>query len=109
MVVVGIGQIKVHGDGSRELASIAVIPEARGQGIARTLIDHLLAGEIGDVWLTCRPELRAFYRPFGFVDVDDPRSLPPYFRRIARVMGWLRRVGLDFGPAILRRSAPRTD
>ncbi len=107
--VVGIGQIKIHGDGSRELASIAVVPEARGQGIARLLIEHLLADETGDVWLTCRPELRAFYRPFGFVDVEDPGSLPPYFRRIARIMGWLRRVGVDFGPAILRRNAPRTD
>ena len=41
---VGTVQIKTHSDGSRELASLAVIPEWRGQGLARRLIEYRLAG-----------------------------------------------------------------
>jgi ribosomal protein S18 acetylase RimI-like enzyme len=41
--VVGTGQIKSHGDGSRELASIATRPAYRGQGIAREIIRRLVA------------------------------------------------------------------
>ena len=89
---VAMGQIKVHGDGSHELASIAVDQAERGRGVARALIQYLLAKEPGDVYLTCVPDLRDFYRPFGFVDVRDSRGLPTYFRRIAQVTGWLRRL-----------------
>ena len=32
--IVGIGQVKVHGDGSRELASIATALDRQGEGIA---------------------------------------------------------------------------
>jgi N-acetylglutamate synthase-like GNAT family acetyltransferase len=84
--VIGIGQIKPHGDGSRELASIAVIPERRGQGIARKIIEHLLAQEGGVVYLTCRSQLESFYTRFGFRRIEhDARSVPPYFRRIIRL------------------------
>ena len=36
--MLGCGQIKPHKGGIRELASIAVVPEARGLGIARAII-----------------------------------------------------------------------
>ena len=101
--VVAMGQIKVHGDGSHELASIAVDQAERGRGVARALIQYLLAKEPGDVYLTCVPDLRDFYRPFGFVDVPDSRGLPTYFRRIAQVTGWLRRFRPGWGPAIMLR------
>ncbi len=101
--VVAMGQIKVHGDGSHELASIAVDQAQRGRGFARDLIEHLLAAEPGDVYLTCMPDLRDFYRPFGFVEVVDPRELPRYFKWIARVTGWLRRFRPGWGPAIMLR------
>ena len=82
--VVGMGQIKSHGDGSRELASIAVIPERRGQGIARKIIEHLLEKETGVVYLTCRSQLEAFYTRFGFRRIER-EEMPPYFRRIIRL------------------------
>ncbi len=82
--VVGIGQIKPHGDGSRELASIAVIPERRGQGIASEIIQHLLAQETGVVYLTCRSQLESFYARFGFRRIER-EQIPPYFRRILRL------------------------
>ena len=81
----GIGQIKEHGDGSRELASIAVIPSRRGQGIGSEIIRALLAQEQGALYLTCREQLEAYYARFGFRRV--PRDeMPPYFRRIIRVV-----------------------
>src|SRR5438094_625508 len=35
--IVGVGQVKPHADGSRELASIAVVPEWQGNGDRRAL------------------------------------------------------------------------
>src|SRR5690348_16699724 len=51
--VVGIGQVKPHSDGSRELASIAVIPSRQRGGIGRQLIRALLAREAGPLYLVC--------------------------------------------------------
>ena len=41
--VIACGQIKPHGVDIRELASIAVQPEYRGQGLARAVIEVLLS------------------------------------------------------------------
>lgn len=83
---IGIGQIKQHGDGSRELASIAVIPERQKQGIASEIIRHLLANENGVIYLTCRDQLESFYARFGFRKIERAaRSVTPYFRRIIRL------------------------
>src|SRR5215831_11160133 len=80
--IVGVGQVKQHGDGSRELASIAVIPEYRGKGIATALINALLAREPDVLYLTCRRPMEPFYNRFGFVAVGRD-EMSPYFRRIA--------------------------
>lgn len=82
--VIGIGQVKPHGDGSRELASIAVIPERRGQGIASEIIRTLLAKESGDVYLTCRAQLESFYKRFGFRKIKR-EEMTIYFRRLHRI------------------------
>lgn len=81
----GCGQIKPHADGSRELASIAVEPAARGEGIARAVIERLLAGESGPLYLTCRPSLEGLYRKFGFRALKDLSQMPPYFRTVSRL------------------------
>jgi N-acetylglutamate synthase-like GNAT family acetyltransferase len=79
--VVGMGQVKSHGDGSRELASIAVVPARQGQGIGSAIIEALLAREAGVVLhLSCRRELQGYYERFGFKRLDRASS-PPYFRR----------------------------
>lgn len=64
--IAGVGQVKIHGDGSRELASIAVRPEFRRQGIATAIIEALLAREAGVLFLTCRWKMEGFYQTFGF-------------------------------------------
>lgn len=81
----GCGQIKPHADGSRELASIAVDPAGRGEGIARAIIERLLQGEPGPVYLTCRPSLEGLYRKFGFRALKDLSQMPPYFRAVSRL------------------------
>ena len=82
--VIGCGQIKPHSDGSRELASIAVIPEYRHQGIASALIEELLAKSTGELYLMCRSSLGPFYERFGFRSVEG-NDLPPYFKRMKRL------------------------
>jgi N-acetylglutamate synthase-like GNAT family acetyltransferase len=82
----GCGQIKPHSDGSLELASIAVQPEQRGRGIARTLIEHLLAESPRPLYLTCRAGLEPFYQKFGFYKIGLSQ-MPPYFRRLSRLAG----------------------
>jgi amino-acid N-acetyltransferase len=89
--VIGCGQIKPHSDGSRELASIAVIPEYRHQGIASTLIEELLAKSTGELYLMCRSSLGPFYERFGFRSVEL-QDMPPYFKRIDRLARWVGRL-----------------
>ena len=83
--MVGCGQVKPHGDGSRELASIAVTPPWRKRGVARAIIEYLTASEPSTLYLTCRASLGPFYTRFGFKAIEQP-EMPPYFRRISRLM-----------------------
>jgi N-acetylglutamate synthase-like GNAT family acetyltransferase len=102
--IVGVGQVKEHGDSSRELASIAVVPARQGQGIGRALIETLLAREPGVVLhLTCRRELEGFYERFGFRTLAR-REYPPYFGRFIPIVNVAMR---PFGTRILvmRREA----
>lgn len=94
--MIACGQVKPHGDGTRELASIAVAPAWRGQGVARAIIEALLATNPGPLYLTCQPQLEPFYLKFGFKRVS-PGELQPYFRRLARLSGAL--VSLRLMPA----------
>lgn len=89
--MVGCGQVKNHRDGSRELASIAVVPKWRGKGVARAIIEQLIETHPGELYLTCRASLQPFYERFGFKKIES-RQMPKYFRRISRlanVMGVL--------------------
>jgi N-acetylglutamate synthase-like GNAT family acetyltransferase len=84
--LLGCGQIKEHFDGSRELASIAVWQSARGQGVARALIQELLDHEtVRPLYLMCRARLEPLYNKFGFQAIDL-QNMPPYFQLIRRVV-----------------------
>ena len=103
--IVGIGQVKTHGDGSRELASIAVIPARKSQGIGGAIIKTLLAREQGVVHLTCRSQLQGYYERFGFRRLDSA-EFPLYFRRLLPIINVVVRL---FGTQILvmrREAAP---
>jgi N-acetylglutamate synthase-like GNAT family acetyltransferase len=92
--LVGCGQVKPHTDGSLELASIAVEPEWRKQGVARAIILRLLETHPRPLYLTCRGRLGPFYEKFGFQDVTASTDLPPYFRRITRLAKLFQRLGV---------------
>ncbi len=89
--VIGCGQVKPHQDGTCELASIAVLPEWRGRGVARRIIEHLLSENPARLYLTCRDELGPMYAKFGF-EVVEYAQMPPYFKRISRLVRLFNRL-----------------
>jgi N-acetylglutamate synthase-like GNAT family acetyltransferase len=82
--VVACAQIKPHRDGSHELASLVVDSAFRGQGVARSLVEHLTANHEGELYLMCRSSLGDFYEKLGFEVIAEPQ-MPPYFRKISRL------------------------
>jgi N-acetylglutamate synthase-like GNAT family acetyltransferase len=104
--MIGCGQVKPHGDGSFELASVAVLPAWRGQGVAGAIIEHLLASQPGPVFLTCADRLENFYRRFGFRIVGR-NEMTPYFRRLASLAGvFLRLARRPEKLLVMRRDGP---
>lgn len=83
--IVGVGQIKPHRDGSRELASLAVIPERRGQGIGDMLVRALQAQSAPPLYLTCLDHLEQYYARSGFRRIP-PDTMPPALRRTYRLV-----------------------
>lgn len=83
--IVSIGQVKMHRDGSRELASIATVSDRQREGLATAIIHALVAREPGTLYLTCRASTCPFYERFGFRRVEQTEDLPSYFRRLMRV------------------------
>ena len=82
--VIACGQIKPHGGDIRELASIAVLPEYRGQGIARAVIEMLLRENPKPLYLMCISHNGPMYERFGFQVVADGK-MPRYFSRIKKL------------------------
>ena len=82
--VLGIGQVKPHGEEVLELASIAVYPEYRSQGIARAIIEHLLKDSPRPLYLTCISSLGPLYEKFGFREISR-EEMPRYFQRISKL------------------------
>jgi N-acetylglutamate synthase-like GNAT family acetyltransferase len=110
--IVGVGQVKQHGDGSRELASIAVIPERRGKGIASAVVNALLARESGALFLTCRAAMEPFYNRFGFTTTGRD-EMTPYFRRLSWIANPPRFIARLWGEGdalilIMKRAASST-
>jgi len=89
--VIGCVQIKPHSDGTRELASLAVHPHWRGQGIGRALIEHTLRNNQRPLYLTCRSSLKPLYEKFGF-SMQSPEEMTPYFYRLHRLMEFATRL-----------------
>ena len=87
----GVGQIRHHRDGSRELASIATVPAFRRRGVAAAVIRAWLEREQGTLYLICRTPLEEFYRQFGFrrADGQDLHGFLALAHRFSRLGGGL--------------------
>jgi N-acetylglutamate synthase-like GNAT family acetyltransferase len=96
--IAGIGQVKPHRDGSREVASIAVVAGRQGTGIGSAVIRELITRERGGVLhLTCRREMQGYYQRFGF-RLLSRAEYPPYFKRLMPLVNFVARV---FGTRIV--------
>ena len=84
--MIGCGQLKPHGQDVLEMASIAVYPEHRGQGIARAIIEHLLKDSPRPLYLMCESSLGPLYEKFGFRAISYTQ-MPRYFQRISKLAG----------------------
>ncbi len=100
-------KVKVGG-----IASVAVAPEARGQGIARALVGelHAMSRRRGDAVTLLYPWKQGFYARLGYAQSSsrrrlaiDPSSIPPAWRQLARAT--VRRVRGEDRPAIERTYA----
>lgn len=99
--MLGCGQLKPHGDHLLELASIAVVPGQRGKGVARAIIEHLIAGARRPLYLTCRSSLSSFYERWGFRTLSQD-EMPAYFRRLSRLASVYMRIGrFDEGLSVM--------
>jgi N-acetylglutamate synthase-like GNAT family acetyltransferase len=83
--MLGCGQLKPHGKDVIELASIAVEPSHQHQGIARVIIEYLVAQGPRPLYLTCRSRLGSFYEKWGFHAIESA-EMPAYFRRLSRLV-----------------------
>jgi N-acetylglutamate synthase-like GNAT family acetyltransferase len=83
---IACGQIKPHADGTLELASIAVVPDWRGRGVARAIIETLLDDQSGELYLMCQSSLGPLYEKFSFHPIQES-EMPTYFRRVSKLAG----------------------
>jgi N-acetylglutamate synthase-like GNAT family acetyltransferase len=83
--IIGCGQIKPHGKDILELASIGVLPDHRGDGVARAIIERLLSTEsFRPLYLMCMSHNGPMYEKFGFQSISS-RDMPRYFQRIHKL------------------------
>ena len=78
--LIGMRQVKVHKQGTREVGSGFVLPEYRHQGLSARLMNEILSREKGTLYLMCRDQWASYYEQFGFrhVNIDQ---LPRDFRK----------------------------
>jgi N-acetylglutamate synthase-like GNAT family acetyltransferase len=106
--VVGVGQVRPHRDGSRELASLAVVPDHQGAGIGTQLTWALLARETPPTYLFCQEPMAAFYARFGFRAIERA-DLPPMLAQMHRLANLIAAVSAQLTGRHTRIIAMRRD
>jgi amino-acid N-acetyltransferase len=89
--VIACGQVKPHGGGLQELASLAVLPAWRRRGVASDIIEHLIHQHPGRLFLTCRASLEPLYQKFGFQTINH-EEMPAYYRQLSRLANVFNRL-----------------
>ena len=90
---IGCGQLKPHGDGTVELASIATKLAWRSKGVASAMVQRLMEEGPRPLYLTCISTMGPFYERFGFRPISGA-ALPKYFRRLSKVAGLINTLHL---------------
>jgi amino-acid N-acetyltransferase len=93
--VVGMGQVKILGDGTPELASLTVLPEYQGSGIGSCVVWTLIDRTPGPLYLRCAGHNESYYLRFGFrtlAPAEMPRSLRRMYTVISAVLPLANRV-----------------
>lgn len=90
--IVGMGQLRPHHDGTQELASLMVKPEAQGSGVGSQLVNALIAKADRPLYLMCSSLKVAYYERFGFVEVVSASEVPRSSRLLYRVGTLMSRV-----------------
>lgn len=91
----GAVQLRFHADGSCELGSLVVRPDARKHGIAARMIDALLADAHGRVLMITGEQFEPHYARWGFHRIK-PEQAPPGIRRhyflgrLGGILSWLK-------------------
>ena len=78
--IVGVRQVKVHKQGTREVASGCALPEYQHRGISALLMNEILSREKGTLYLMCAKRWKKYYEQFGFRNVKLA-ELPQIFIR----------------------------
>jgi amino-acid N-acetyltransferase len=81
---VGVAQVRRHPDGSRELATLVVVAEDRGRGIARRRIDTLLDDKTQPLFTLLDSRYAENFTPWGFQPIPAT-DLPDPLRRQLRL------------------------
>jgi amino-acid N-acetyltransferase len=83
--VIGVRQVRILRDGTREIASGVVLPAFRRRGVGTRLMETILERKRGPLYLMCDGKWEHYYRRFGF-QVVEKEDLPDSFRREYRIM-----------------------
>ena len=87
--IVGMGQLRPHKDGTQELASLVVVPEAQGSGVGSQLVYALIGKADRPLYLMCDGGKAAYYQRFGFVEVLSAQEVPRSLRLFYRIGAWV--------------------
>ena len=93
--VVGMGQVKILGDATPELASLAVLPEYQSSGIGSCIVWTLIDRTPGPLYLRCAGHNEGYYQRFGFrtlAPAEMPRSLRRFYTAMRAVLPLANRV-----------------
>lgn len=86
--VVACAQVRAHGGGTRELASVVVAPGRRGEGLGRAISEATIAREPArPLYLYAESRNEPYWARFAFVTIDGddiPRDMRGSLR-VARV------------------------
>jgi N-acetylglutamate synthase-like GNAT family acetyltransferase len=106
--VVATAQVRIHADGTHELASVAVVPDRQGLGIGTRVAEAAIADEeTRPLWLCTGSDHIPFWDHLGFNVVDPaaaPSDLAASIRTSIRLVA--RAPGRSDRPVVMRRDDP---